>query len=82
MGGLKKYHLNNLMGEQMEGSFYDLELQSVMYSNMNKFFIEKIVKKMGVRKNNEIFVKPEGWPGKFNSWIPANTVRETWMSST
>lgn len=75
--GLRKYHLDDLMGERIKGSFYEPELQSVNYNNTDTFFIEKIVKKRGVGKKKEIFVKWEGWPEKFNSWIPADTVKET-----
>ena len=67
--GVCKYHLCNLDGEDIKGTFYEAELQLVDYSAQGSFEIEKVIKKRGRGKKEEVLVKWKGWPEKFNSWI-------------
>ena len=57
------YKLEDLLGEPIEGTFYEIELQKVNLPE--KYAIEKILQKKG----NQYFVKWQGYPDKFNSWI-------------
>lgn len=68
---IRKYKLDDLLGENIDGSFYEAELQGVTYDNKKIFNIEKILKSRGKGLKKEILVKWEGWPEKFNSWILA-----------
>ena len=67
--GICKYHLCNLDGEDIKGTFYEAELQLVDYLAQGSFEIEKVIKKRGHGKKEEVLVKLKGWPEKFNSWI-------------
>ena len=68
--GICKYRLCNLDGEDVKGTFY--ELQSVDYSAQESFKVEKVIERRGRGKKQEVLVKWKGWPEKFNSWIPAS----------
>lgn len=67
---IRKYRLEDLDGEDINGTFYEAELQKVKFSEDREFDIEKVVRKQG----RESLVKWKGWPPKFNSWIPSNEV--------
>jgi hypothetical protein len=62
------YTLKIQMGEQVDGVFYESELQKIDVSPVDLHVIEKIIRQR--RKNNktEYFVKWRGYPEKFNSW--------------
>ena len=67
--GIRKYHLCDLDREDIKGTFYKAELQLVNYSAQGSFEIEKVIKKRGHGKKEEVLVKWKGWLEKFNSWI-------------
>ena len=69
--GIHKYHLCNLDGEDVKGTFYELELQLVDYSAQGSFEVEKVIEKRGCGKKEEVLVKWKDWPEKFNSRILA-----------
>ena len=52
-------------GEEINGSFYEKELQK---PNQKEFRIEKVLK----RKGNKLYVKWKGYNNSFNSWINKN----------
>ena len=56
------YKLKDLMGDGIEGSFYEQELQK---TNQEEFRVEKVLK----RKKDKVFVKWMGYSDKFNQWI-------------
>jgi hypothetical protein len=63
------YKLTDLDQEPIEGTFYEVELQKVNLPE--KYAIEKILR----RKGNKYFVKWQGYPEKFNSWILASDLK-------
>ncbi len=67
------YKLEDLMGEEIAGTFYENEIQKVYYVD-KEFTIEKVLKKRKVKGVEELFVKWKGWPTKFNSWIKSVTI--------
>lgn len=71
-----KYKLKDLQGEDIEGTFLESELQKVLIDDDKTYKIEKIIKRRGQGRKAEVFVKWEGYPAKFNSWIPATEVHE------
>ena len=73
--GIRKYHLCDLDGEEVKGTFYEPELQLVNYSAQGSFKIETVIKKRGRGKKEEVLVKWKGWPEKFNSWILASDLQ-------
>ena len=58
------YSLVDLMGEKIEGSFYEQELQK---AKQQTFRIEKVIRR-DIKKKMAL-VKWKGYPNKFNSWI-------------
>jgi len=64
------YHLVDLMGEPVEGSFYRQELQKTNIQD-DFFEVEKVLEKRG----NKGLVKWLGYPEKFNSWVDLDDVR-------
>ena len=56
------YVISDLNGEEIVGSFYEIELQK---TNQKEFRIEKVIK----RKGNKLYVKWKWYNDSFNSWI-------------
>ena len=56
------YKLEDLQGEEIEGTFYEPELQK---TEQQIFRIEKVIKK----EKGRSFVKWKGYSDKFNSWV-------------
>ena len=61
------YKLTDYNGEEIEGSFYEQELQKTSQSS---FRIEKILK----RQRDKSLVKWMGYPKSFNSRIDTKTI--------
>ena len=70
--GKTVYKLKDLQGEEILGKFYDDEIQSVKLKNLYK--VEKVLKTRKAKQGKEFFVKWQGYPEKFNSWIPEKYV--------
>jgi transposase InsO family protein len=70
------YKLKDLMGEKITGVFYEQEVQKVIFSENDEYFIDKIIdtKKKGGRK--VAYVSWQGWPEKFNSWIDYSLIKK------
>ena len=61
------YKLHDYNGEEVKGTFYPEEIQPI---SDNKYFIQKMIKtKRLADGTKKLFVKWDGWPAKFNSWI-------------
>jgi len=67
------YKLKDLAGEDIKGTFYEDELQSVTKAEDEQFDIERILKTRKRSGKVEYFVKWRGYPAKFNSWVIALT---------
>ena len=68
--GRPLYELNDYMGETVDGSFYEPELQRIEIDDKKEYKIEKIIKKRKRKgTETEYFVKFKGWPKKYNSWV-------------
>ena len=69
------YKLRDLAGEDIQGAFYNEQLQK---TDLTIYRIDKILRKRrrpgGV---NEVFVRWSGYPDKFNQWIPADSVHKS-----
>jgi hypothetical protein len=62
------YRIKDLADEQLEGSFYEKEMQKVTKID-NVYKVEKIIstrRKGGVK---QMLIKWRGYPNKFNSWV-------------
>ena len=56
------YAIDDLNGEEINGTFYEKELQKI---EQQEFRIEKVIKKKG----DKLCVKWKGYDNSFNSWI-------------
>jgi len=65
--GLPIYELQDYSGDDIEGTFYEEELQLVLMPEV--FRIEKILRTRKVRKQKQSLVRWAGWPAKYDSWI-------------
>lgn len=70
----KGYHLKDLLGEEIKGSFYEPEVQKVQARHGRRYDIEKIVKYRGKGKRREAFIKWKGYGDKFNTWEPVKNI--------
>ena len=62
------YFIRDFEGENIEGAFYDEELQNVIGQEIYR--IEEVLKTKKVAGGKTLYlVKWEGWPSKFNSWV-------------
>ena len=64
------YHIIDLDGEEVKGSFYKEQLQK---TNQNIYRIDRIIR----RRGNEALVKWSGYPDKFNSWISKDDIQQS-----
>ena len=55
--GIHKYHLCDLDGEDVKGTFYEPKLQLVSYSAQGSFEVEKVIERRGHGKKEEVLVK-------------------------
>ena len=60
------YKITDYNEEEIQGSFYEQELQKVA----DTFRIEKVLKRQG----DKCLVKWMGYPKSFNSWIDTKTI--------
>jgi len=64
------YTLKDQMNDPIEGIFYEQELQKVKSGKSNELYIvEKILNTRKRKGKTEHFVKWQGYPSKFNSWV-------------
>ena len=61
------YYLRDFGGEDIEGGFYEKELQLVQ--NSDEYRIEKVLRRKRVNGKQLHLVQWKGWPSKFNSWV-------------
>ena len=66
------YVLKDIMGDPVQGTFYQSELSRVKVTDHTLYRIEKVLR----RKRGESLVKWMGWPAKFNSWMPNISLKD------
>ena len=66
--GIPVYEIDDYGGQDVEGTFYEPELQRVTFDEDQPFKIEKVLKTRGRGHNKEYYVKWMNWPAKYNSW--------------
>lgn len=61
------------MDEDIDGVFYEEELQKV--TNLKNIYdFDKILKTRTVKGEKQYFISWDGYPEKFNSWVPASSI--------
>ena len=70
------YKLKDWKLEQLEGSFYEKEMQLVS-KDLNGFWkVEKVLSTRGVGRRKEHYVKWEGYPDSVNSWVSDKDIKK------
>jgi transcription antitermination factor NusG len=73
------YKLNDLLGEEIKGTFYQEELQGAHLAEDHVYKISKILRSRKKGKQKEVLVRWMYWPPKYDSWIPASEVQDLEM---
>ena len=68
------YKLQDIVGEDINGTFYSQELQKVIIDKAKVFKIEKILKTKKQKGMTMCLVSWRGWPDKYDSWVPKNEI--------
>lgn len=69
------YKLTDLQDDNVQGSFYEAELQKIYLTSNTLYKIEKILETDKHKKKTLYLVKWLFWPPKFNSWINASDIQ-------
>ncbi|KAL6417047.1 hypothetical protein ACFW04_013035 [Cataglyphis niger] len=70
------YELSDLAGEVIDGFFYEQELAPVIKDlQREEFIVERVIKSRGRGNNKQLLVSWQGYPSKFDSWIPAESLK-------
>ncbi|XP_062567734.1 uncharacterized protein LOC134229972 [Saccostrea cucullata] len=75
-GQVPVYKVKDLADDPIEGTFYESELPKVVKSDDVSYRVDKILKRRRRGTTKEVYVKWEGWPKKFNSWIPESSLEK------
>ena len=74
-GGLPIYKIKDYHDDDIQGTFYQSELQKVDVQNEDLWKVEEILKTRGKGRKKQYYVKWLQWPKKFNSWLNASDVK-------
>ena len=67
------YKLEDLSGEDIDGTFYEQELS---LDSTKEYKVEKILRKKKIKGKEYALVKWLGYGNKFNSWEPIENIRK------
>ena len=68
------YRLRDYLGEVLDGTFYELELQKVSAPADKMYRVESVLQRRKVGRRTEALEKWFGYPTKFISWIDAKAL--------
>lgn len=71
------YYLEDLAGEEILGTFYEMEVQKVNFDEGAARAIENIIKQRTRNKTIQYYVKWRSYPSSFNSWVDAKTITKS-----
>ena len=66
------YQLRDFAGEDIQGGFYNEQLQK---TDLKIYRIHKILRRRKRNGVKEALVRWSGYPDKFNQWLPADSVQ-------
>ena len=73
---LPVYKIADYHGEELEGTFYEQELQNIIKKDSDFYGIEKVIKSRMRGKRREYLAKCLGYSNDFNSWVPEDNVKD------
>ena len=68
------YRLIDDLGEVLDGTFYEPELQKVSVPIDKVYRVESVLQRRKVGRRTEVLVKWYGYPSQFNSWVDAEAL--------
>jgi hypothetical protein len=73
-----RYKIQDLLGENIDGSFYEPELIKLHNFSEKSFKIAKVLDYRGSGRKKEAFVEWYGYSNdpRFNTWIPASSIQK------
>jgi hypothetical protein len=74
--GIAVYKLKDFADDEIEGTFYEAELQKVDKNSNSLWTIDKLIRKRRKSGQTEWLVSWDGWPSKFSSWVKASELRD------
>jgi hypothetical protein len=75
--GLPIYHLDDIMGEAIQGGFYQKEISKVDYNPEEQDFkVDRVLARRTKKGVKESLVSFLGWPPKFNQWLPNSQIKD------
>jgi hypothetical protein len=75
LGKPNLYKLIDLQDDEIDGRFYEEELQDVIYDDDTEFRVKKILSTRFRNGIKEALVEWRGYNPKFNSWIPYKNIK-------
>ena len=76
------YRLRDDLGEVLEGTFYEMELQKVLVPADKLYYVEAVLQRRKVGRRTEALVKWFGYPSKFNRWIDAKALVQSTIKTS
>ena len=73
---IPEYRLEDLQGEEILGKFLQQELQLVNPSETQTYRVNKVIRSKGKGAHKEHLVSWEGYPDKFQTWIPSKDIKK------
>jgi len=73
--GIPVYQIKDFEDENIDGTFYQQELQKVNKDEDKAWKIEKILKRRKRRGVEQALVRWLGWPKKFDSWVDVSEIQ-------
>ena len=74
--GIPMYLLEDGTGDTIKGYFYEPEMTKVIVPDDKVYKIEKVLRTRRRAGKKEHLVKFQGFPNKYNEWIPAENVQK------
>ena len=74
--GIQTYKVTDYAKDDIEGRFYQNELQKVNKNRDDLWRIDTILKKRKQRGKEEVYVSFVGWPKKYNTWIANDEIQD------
>lgn len=76
MQGIPMYKVKDFSNEEIKGNFYESELQRVNKNEDSLWIIDKRIRKCTINGQIEYLVSFEGWPSKYNAWVPESDIKD------
>jgi hypothetical protein len=74
--GIPTYQLTDYNRDDIDGNFYESELQKVNKQRDDLWIVDKVLKHRKYRGKKQSFVHFEGWRDKFNEWVDDKDIQD------